>query len=375
MQLSDIFYGALSAVLGKLVPKNPRLYAFTGRVYGGNTAPLFEAAKARGIDAVWLTKRETVLKQGRPGVVSSRSLYGVWLGARACAVVLTHSLGDLGPVLLTSRRTRVINVYHGMPIKKISRADPAFMTRAYARRNLREMARYECMIATSRAMARLFSETFGLPLERVYVTGQPRTDVLFGPGVSPVHARYTPALPAHTKRILYCPTWRDGIDTRLFPFDDLDFDSLEQALETLDAVMYVRTHPNDAARLKQRRGRIVPMQGDVVEEVTDVLPQFDVLITDYSSVYYDFLLLDRPTIFLPYDLDAYTRSPGFFIPFEQIVSGPAPQTLAAFLAALREAIVQPDAHAKRRRQVIELVHEHVDGGATERVLSRIIKSA
>lgn len=371
MRATDIVWAVVSALLGWVLPKDPKLFVFTGRQYGGNTAPLFEAAARFGLRAVWLTAREDVLKSGRAGVVSTRSFRGAWLLARAGAVVLTHSLGDLAPALLPSRRTRIINVYHGMPIKKISTADPAFMTRSYAKRNLREMARYECMIATSEAMARLFAQTFRLPESRVYVTGQPRTDVLFGRAVPDVTARMTQALPQHSKRILYCPTWRDGIATRLFPFDDHDPDALEACLAELDAVMFVRTHPNDPARLKEQRGRLVPMQGDVVEEVTDVLPQFDVLITDYSSVFYDFLLLDRPCIFLPYDLEEYTRSPGFYLPFEQIVAGPTPRTAASFVSALRDAILQPNLHEHRRKQVQTLVHTHVDGHATERVLERL----
>lgn len=371
MRPFDLLIGFLSALLGWLLPKNPRLYLFTGRAYGGNTAPLFEAAAQYGIDAFWVTSRADVLARDNPRVVSTRSLRGIWLTARAGAVVLTHSLGDLGPCLLPSRRTRIINVYHGMPIKKISTADPAFMTRSYAKRNLREMARYEAMIATSPAMAELFAETFRKHIDQIYVTGQPRTDVLFNVRPQEFTQRYKTPLVAHKKRILYCPTWRDGIATKLFPFADHDVDKLEQTLRELNAVLYVRTHPNDPARLREARERIVPMQGDVVEEVTDVLPLFDVLITDYSSVYYDFLLLNRPTLFLPYDLAEYAISPGFYLPFEQIISGPSPTTLEEFLIALREAVQTPQAHGERRHEVLALVHSHVDGGATQRVLARI----
>ncbi len=371
MLVLDVIFAATSALLSLLLPKRRASFAFTGRQYGGNTGPLFEAAAEHGIDAVWLTNRADVLRSGRTNVVSTRSLRGVWILARAEAIVLTHSLDDLWPLVPASRRTRVINVYHGMPIKRISRADPGFAQRRYAKRNLREFARYESMIATSDAMARIFADTFGLPVNHIYVTGQPRTDVLFKPAPASLNERYDPPLPAHRRKVLYCPTWRDGIATKLFPFADHDFAALERALEELDAVMFVRTHPNDPARLSERRGRVVPMQGDVVEEVTDVLPQFDALITDYSSVYYDYLLLDRPTIFLPYDLEQYAHSPGFYLPFEEIISGPCPSSFADFVGALKEALLAPAAHAERRRAVTALVHTFVDGKATARVLERI----
>lgn len=375
ISFGELVWGGVSALLGLVVPKDPRRYVFTGRQYGGNTAPLFEQARAFGIEPVWVSKRAEVVARGRADIVATRSLRGLWSVARAGAIVLTHSLGDLGPLLVPSRRTRLINVYHGMPIKRVSRADPAFMTRSYARRDLAEQARYECMIASSAATARMFAETFRLPIERVYVTGQPRTDALFRESSAAFVGRYEPQLPAHTRRILYCPTWREGASTLLFPFADRDDGALDALLERLDAVMFVRTHPNDAGRLRERRARVVALQGDVVEEVTDVLPCFDVLITDYSSVYYDFLLLDRPTIFLPYDLAEYARSPGFYLPFAQIVSGPLPDSQQPFLQALEEALMRPEQHAAERARVRRLIFEHVDARATERVLSRITRPA
>ncbi len=368
MRWSDPLWTTASWLLGHLLPKDGRLYVFGGRQYGGNTSPVFEGAAARGLRAVWLTARPEILASGRPGVVHTRSWRGLWLAARARGVVLTHSLGDFGPLRLPSRRTRVLNLWHGMPIKRISTADPRFHTRSYAKGNLREMARFECMFATSPAMAELFAQTFRLPVERVHLTGQPRTDVLFHPPPPDFLARYAPALPPHTRRILYCPTWREGAPVRLFPFEDHDPAALEAHLEALDAVLLVRTHPNDPGRLKARGGRVVPMQGDVAPEVTDVLPHMHALITDYSSVYYDFLMLDRPTVFLPYDLAEYAEAPGFYLPFEDILSGPTPDTFAGFVAALTQALDAPEDFAAERARVRALVYSQVDDRATERVL-------
>jgi hypothetical protein len=176
-------------------------------------------------------------------------------------------------------------------------------------------------------MAEIFAETFAISPERVHVTGQPRNDVLVAEEATPPPAE---GLPAHRRRILYCPTWREGTQVRLFPFADRDLPGLAEVLEELGAVMYVRTHPNDAAAaasvFEEGGERIVPMQGDVVPEINEVLASFDVLITDYSSVYYDYLMLDRPTIFLPYDVDAYAKAPGFYVPFDEIAAGPRPST-------------------------------------------------
>jgi len=367
----NILLWSMSWLLGKSLPKKRGLFIFGGRQYGGNTAPLFEACAEYDIDGVWVTHRDDVLSLGLKRCFSTYSWRALWLVSRAEAVVLTHSLGDFSPLTFSSRKTRVINVWHGMPIKRISTADPRFMTRSYARSNLKEMARFECMVATSPAMAELFARTFRLTPAQIHLAGQPRTDVLFQTSSEDIGGRYTPALPEHSRRLLYCPTWREGTPVRLFPFSDYDVDGINARLAELDAVLYIRTHPNDPGRWQRRVDRIVPMQNDVAPEVTDVLPQFDVLITDYSSVYYDYLLLDKPTVFLPYDLEEYSDMPGFYLPFEEIAPGLHPTTQVDFLAALTVALTDPETIMTTQRPVADMVHTHRDGGSTHRLLKAI----
>lgn len=362
----DVLRAGLSWGLGRISAADSTVLVCGGRQFGGNSRPIFEAARRQGLNAVWLTTRSEILALGVPGVVDARSIEGLRLAARAGGVVFTHSLGDFYPAQFAPG-TALFNVWHGMPIKKISTADPRFMSRSYAKANLREMARFTGMFATSAEMVNIFAQTFRQPPERVHLTGQPRTDPLAGP---PPPLRQDLDLPAHSRRILHCPTWRDGEPARLFPFDDFDAEGLQSTLERLDAVLFVRLHPNDPSRPRRDR-RIVPFQGDQAPEITDYLGHFDALITDYSSVYYDYLLLDRPTIFLPYDIERYQSAPGFYIPFEQIAKGPWPRSFAQFVEALESSLLRPDDGAADRAAVRARIHAHEAGGATERVLAII----
>ena len=61
---------------------------------------------------------------------------------------------------------------------------------------------------------------------------------------------------------------------------------------------------------------------DIVTEVSDILPDFDMIISDYSSIYLDFLLLDRPVLLLPYDLEEYGAVKGLNFRFDDINPGP-----------------------------------------------------
>ena len=169
-----------SVILGRLIPKNVVIGFLVAANMAVTRRPFSKLQHQKGSRPPGDHPVHN-LGIGRPAVVSARSWAGLWAVVRAEGVVLTHSLGDFSPLKFSSPKTRIINLWHGMPIKRISTADPDFHTRSYAKSNLKEMARFECMVATSDAMAALFSKTFGLPDERVHRTGQPRTDILMSP--------------------------------------------------------------------------------------------------------------------------------------------------------------------------------------------------
>jgi CDP-glycerol glycerophosphotransferase (TagB/SpsB family) len=365
---------AESWVLGWVVPKDPRLLIVGGRHFGGNTGPVFERAEHHGLGAYWLTTRAEILALGHPRIVSARSWRGIWLGARAGRVAFTHTLEDFSPLRFPHPAVRLFNFWHGMPLRRVSTQDPDFWARSHAKSDLREMKRYAGMFVTSAAMVDVFRMTFGLPPEKIHITGQPRTDRLVRREFAPIDHLFKPRLPAGHRKVLYCPTWREHKSVQLFPFSDLDHAVLQETLEKLDAVIYVRTHPNDPGQWPRPDGRIVPFQRDIVPEITDVLGHFQALITDYSSVFYDFLLLDRPTIFLPYDLETYSVRPGFYLPFESLAAGPRPATQVDFLRELGQALRFPDRYADERRRVSELIYRYRDDGATDRTLSVIVTS-
>lgn len=361
----------LSWVLGWIVPKDPKLLVVGGRHFGDNTGAVMLRAQDADIRAVWISRRRDVIESGIEGVVSAFTLRAAWLGARAGGVLFSHSLADLRPVLISSPKTRIYNIWHGMPVKRISTQDPGFYKRFSHRSNLREYRRYSAMFVTSKRMAEVFALTFLLPIDRVRITGQPRTDVIYDEPL-PLEPLFDPPLPAHSKRILYAPTWRDGQPVHLFPFEhesDEWMEPLQAFLEKHDAVMFVRTHRNDTGQLKARDRRLVPLQGDLVADITDVLGSFDALITDYSGIFFDFLFFDRPCVFMPYDIEIYQESPGFCIPYDELVVGPRVATSAELFSALEAALERPDEYGERRRAVREMIHAYVDTGSTDRVLA------
>ena len=104
-----------------------------------------------------------------------------------------------------------------------------------------------------------------------------------------------------------------------------------------------------------------------VEDVNDVLLAADVLVTDYSSMCFDYMLLDRPAVFFMYDLDRYGNDlRGFYFPVEDM-PGPIVRTQDELVEVLLDPDL-PQRDEKRRCEVREWMTPHDDGHVCERVL-------
>lgn len=103
-------------------------------------------------------------------------------------------------------------------------------------------------------------------------------------------------------------------------------------------------------------------------DLYEVLSATDILITDYSSVYFDYLLLDKPIIFATPDLKEYQEERGFCLePFEEWTPGPKVVTQEQLQSAIRNCNKEKDQYYQARRKVRNNVHQYIDGNSSVRV--------
>jgi CDP-ribitol ribitolphosphotransferase len=107
---------------------------------------------------------------------------------------------------------------------------------------------------------------------------------------------------------------------------------------------------------------------DAPIDVNDLLFAVDVLITDYSSIVFEYSTLLRPMLFFAYDLEEYVNSRDFYVPFEEFVPGRIARTFDEVLDAIRR-----DAYEAEKVGAFARRHfDHLDGGATDRVIDELI---
>ena len=180
---------------------------------------------------------------------------------------------------------------------------------------------YTHVTVSSEQIVPFYAEAFGIPADRLIATGVPRTDIFFDKAVADQkQSEFYEKFPQFKGRqiFLFAPTFRgDGFNSAHYPFEMIDFAGLAEFCRKNNGAFIFKLHPfvKDFA-LPDGYGDVFADASEV-REINDLLFAADVLITDYSSVIYEFSLLSRPIIFYTYDLAEYCKSRDFYMPIEQ----------------------------------------------------------
>lgn len=282
---------------------------------------------------------ETESKEGIRRVLEA----GVWFTSAGLPVYGT----GLG------KNRLIVNLWHGVPLKKIALMDPNLKkaARIYFKKIFSE--NYTWILTTSRELVPVMAKSFQISEDRLRVWGQPRNDCIFAPpDRKQILEDVYPDLPEYKKVVLYAPTFRDYGNTRLFPFEDFDKKVFEDFLEQEKILLLLRLHIKEAAAADAYvSSRIRRFGSEEAGDVTGMLGMFDLLITDYSSIYIDYLLTDKPLMFLPYDRERYLDGRGMNFDYDEVTPGPKPETMKEFMMEIKEFMNGEDSWKKERDRV------------------------
>ena len=273
-------------------------------------------------------------KYGKQYFIETESIQGIRQALSAGVWFTSAGLPAYGTGL--HKKRLIINLWHGVPLKKIALLDPNLKkaARIYFKKIFSE--NYTCILTTSHELIPLMARSFAVSEDKIKVWGQPRNDGLFQKNdCREILGQLFPDLPEYTKTVLYAPTFRDYGQVQLFPFKNFDQEQLEAFLEEKNMLLFIRTHVAEQGSAAPYLGKRIRFLGnEQAEDVTGILNIFDCLITDYSSIYIDYLLTDKPMIFLPYDRQQYLDGRGMNFDYDDVTPGPKPETFNDFLDAL-----------------------------------------
>lgn len=241
------------------------------------------------------------------------SVKGVWKFLRARYVFVTHGLFDA--IKLHQHDDKIINLWHGMPLKLVG---------ALEDRGIPCSSNFNYTIATSRFYQKAMSKAFATSMERVLVIGQPRCDLLFEKtdwfdNINIDTSNY--------HRIgMWMPTYRKSIcgDIRIDGcyneygvsfLSENDMQRLDLVLQETKTLLLLKIHPMDVlqnSNFSSFKNIILIKPQDFKSQLYPLLGACDFLLTDYSSVYIDYMILQKPIGFVMNDIDEYNNSRGFY---------------------------------------------------------------
>lgn len=227
---------------------------------------------------------------------------------------------------------------------------------------------YSHVLVSSKEVAKYYAEAFNMSEDNIDPIGIPRTDIFFNEkmkhdAMERVYNKY-PEIKGK-KIVLYAPTFRGNSqsDAKM----DIAFD-VEKVVNTLPEgyVLALKMHPFVKDSINIKNDRIVNLSD--YPAINDILIMTDLLITDYSSIVFEYSLLERPMIFYADDLDSYEHERDFYYPYESFVPGPIVKNTDELIEVLNSS----NCDYEKIRAFKNKFFDYTDGLASKRFVDKII---
>lgn len=246
-----------------------------------------------------------------------------------------------------SKKQMVVNLWHGMPLKKIGNLE-------YGLENI-DYNFFTKLVSSSDLFTPIMKTAFNAKDEQMLLVGNIRNDELFEE--------------KKDKNIIWMPTYRnsknyhDSQDAFIFSLDESEFEDINTILAEYEYHLYIKLHPLEESQFKFKNNysNIHMLSEDIISQHYGTLYKFlgttSALITDYSSVFLDYYLLDRPVAFTINDYEEYKEKRGFvFDDIKGLMAGPTISNLEELLKFLLSVMNSEDEFYIERNKVNSIVN-------------------
>ena len=222
------------------------------------------------------------------------------------------------------------------------------------------------LVCTSEKIRKIYAEAFGVPENKVVALGSARSDRCFEEqdldSLKKAVFKDCPECEGK-KLILYAPTFRDDTEDNRRLLESIDINKFESVLGKEYALL-IRLHPQIHDGVKMPEGAF---DFTAYPDFNELVKVCDMLITDYSSVCMDFVLVNKPCIFYAFDLDSFNMGRSFYFDYSD-VPGPVVKTFDELMEAIKNATAD-----NRKAEAFKALHmSAVDGKSTERIVDFVL---
>ncbi len=409
--IADLF-AILIYSLSSHIKKDQNLWIFgtwSGEAYNDNSKYLFEYVQKNHpeIRAVWLAKRNypilLVRKKGYEAY-NMHSPYGIWLAIKAGFAICSVSLHFDFYRAAISKQTKCIYLSHGLGPKNMTlpakHIKPTFssvirqklkITALFITRRLHldsgisdsiipydNWNRYNAVMTLSQVSKEKTIRSHGVNPTKVHITGYPRNEVFFGTNIEkqPID-QLVSRLKNHGIKIgLYAPTYRKEGKINIIDMFVKEAENLGKKLQKQNVYLFVKLHNWNRDDIKKTNARLrhihLLSDDEINQDIYPLLTKIDFLITDYSSIYVDFLLSGKPIIFAPFDREEYEKTDrGFYFDYDSITPGPKVKDWKDVYYCITHLNSDSKDYGSRLDQVKYLLHDVLEGVSNENIVKMV----
>ena len=383
-KLKRLFYLILGFILYRIcsfIPKKNNRWIFGswfGRSYSDNTKFFFEYInhKHKNIEAIWLTKDKSTIKKVRSlgyNIYHMHSIKGLWYSARANYVFTTSFIQNVLNPLAITKKTKIINLWHGTPLKVLGKDHNRNTETGNMKKNKLENISLKnkiwptifpfierpddyFMVPSREALKTLSSAFPGNGITKHFISPYPRNDIF---------SKNEPIENGSIKKIIYMPTWRSHLGSSIDLFSDYGFDTkkMNSFFEKHDFILDLKNSLTSSNRI------------NLIEtsDIYDIITDYDLLITDYSSIYFDYLYTNKPIIFTPFDLNDYLANDHkFYYSYDSVTPGPKCNNWTEVMENIDMFISTPEAFLDERKECCHRFNPVKDGSFSELLYEKIM---
>ena len=299
------------------------------------------------IDAIWITKnkdtRDYIRSLGYKSYLRWEAL-GVWHGLTAGVYLFSYSLYNVH--FLLKGKALIVNMWHGLPLKCIE-FNSDLVINIIKKTTTEEYLynkNFDYLMSPSKKFNNVFLDSFLSNEDSLIECFYPRCEYLINLDFQKkviIDAEMNELIieaKSYAKSYIYLPTWRDtAID--FFKTGDFNLELLNKKLIVKNEIFLIKLHSETNPKIINRFSGFSNIKV-INANITDIYPfllHSDCLITDYSSIYFDYLLLEKPIILFPFDIDDYeSKSRELAFDYDEMMIGDRVNSFAELLLAIED---------------------------------------
>ncbi|AKG72826.1 bifunctional glycosyltransferase/CDP-glycerol:glycerophosphate glycerophosphotransferase [Salinicoccus halodurans] len=354
--------------------------SFQGKSYSDSPKYIYQymLENKKDYKFVWVMNKPVNIP-GKPETVKRFSLKYYYYLARAKYVVSNVRM----PNSYIKRDNQIyLQTWHGTPLKRLAgdMADvhmPGTNSARYKRNFNRETDKWDYLIAPNQYSSDIFRRAFWFN-NTILQTGYPRNDILTNDNDSETIKRlkWRLYLPTNKKIILYAPTWRDDEYYKVgkYRFDlNLDLHRMKEKFGD-EYIILLRMHYVVASNIDLTDLEGFAYDVSSYSDISELYLMSDMLITDYSSVFFDYANLRRPILFYTYDIEKYQgQLRGFYIDMEKELPGPLLMNNDDVIDAIENIDSVSEKYSDRYDAFYERFCSWDDGRSSEKVVDAVFE--